>query len=480
MSSRDSSGDVAEPVAAPSTTRFSLPVDEKNRATKLIIWQFNRPHMRAFHFAWSSFFLAFFGWFALAPLLPTIKEENDWLNDDSALDSNIIGVAGTVMMRFVAGPVCDRFGPRITQTTLLTVFSIPVFLVGTANSFATFALARFFIGFIGAAFVVTQAWTSIMFAPVIVGTANATSAGWGNLGGGVTNAIMPLIFKGVNAGLNDPNKAWRVAQVIPGIALVLSGVALFFLSDDCPDGNYQDLIKAGTRTKTNPWLAFFRASKNYRSWVLFALYAACFGVELIMNGNLASYFKSDVFGLSQSVSGLIAGLFGLMNLFARSIGGIASDGAAKKYGMRGRLWAFFIILFLESLALIAFSRIGKIGIAIPVLIIFSSFVQMAEGATFGIVPFVDPEATGAVSGIVGAGGNVGAVTLSFLLKIGKKQTGFLYLGFVVLGASFLVHTLYWPQYGSTFRPATTPPVKVVEDEADVQDEYAAGPAPIAT
>jgi len=480
MSSRDSSGDAAEPVAAPSTMRFDLPVDEKNRATKLVLWKFSRPHMRSFHFAWLSFFLAFFGWFALAPLLPTIREQNDWLNKESALDSNIIGVAGTVMMRFVAGPVCDRFGPRLTQTTLLTVFSIPVFLVGTARSFATFALARFFIGFIGACFVVTQAWTSIMFAPVIVGTANATSAGWGNLGGGVTNAVMPLIFKAVNAGINDDDKAWRVAQVIPGCALVAVGITLYFFSDDCPEGNYQDLIRAGTRTKTNPWLAFFRAAKNYRSWVLFALYAACFGVELIMNGNLASYFTSPRFGLSQALAGLIAGLFGLMNLFARSIGGITSDVMAKKYGMRGRLWAFFIILFLESLALIAFSRIGTIGVAIPVLVIFSSFVQMAEGATFGIVPFVDPEATGAVSGIVGAGGNVGAVTLSFLLKIGKEEDGFLYLGFVVMGASFLVHTLYWPHFGSTFRKPTTPPTKVVEDDADMQDEYTTGPAPIAT
>lgn len=479
MSSRESS-DAAEPAAAPAPARqFHLPVDEKNRATKLVIYQFSRPHMRSFHFAWLSFFLAFFGWFALAPLLPTIKEQNKWLNDDSALDSNIIGVAGTVMMRFIAGPICDRFGPRITQTTLLTVFSIPVFLVGTARSFATFALARFFIGFIGAAFVVTQAWTTIMFAPIIVGTANATSAGWGNLGGGVTNAIMPLLFKGIDAGLNNPDRSWRVVQVIPGIALVLCGVSLFFLSDDCPEGNYKDLIKAGTRTKTNPWLAFFRASKNYRSWVLFVLYAMCFGVELIMNGNLASYFKQE-FALSQSVAGILAGLFGLMNLFARSIGGIVSDVAAKKYGMRGRLWAFFVILFCESLALIGFSRIGKIGIAIPVLIVFSSFVQMAEGATFGIVPFVDPEATGAVSGIVGAGGNVGAVTLSFLLKISSKPDGFLYLGFVVMGASFLVHLIYWPQYGSTFRPATAPPVKVVEDDADMADEYAAGPAPIAT
>lgn len=29
--------------------------------------------MRAFHFAWLSFFLAFTGWFALSPLMPVVR-----------------------------------------------------------------------------------------------------------------------------------------------------------------------------------------------------------------------------------------------------------------------------------------------------------------------------------------------------------------------------------------------------------------------
>ena len=41
---------------------------------------------------------------------------------------------------------------------------------------------------------------------------------------------------------------------------------------------------------------------------------------------------------------------------------------------------------------------------------------MAEGATFSVVPFINKKAIGAVSGIVGAGGNVGAFLAAFLLK----------------------------------------------------------------
>lgn len=56
-----------------------------------------------------------------------------------------------------------------------------------------------------------------------------------------------------------------------------------------------------------------------------------------------------------------------------------------------------------------FAETGTLGAAIVVMVFFSLNVQAAEGATYGIVPYVDPPATGAISGIIGAGGNTGAV-----------------------------------------------------------------------
>ena len=135
----------------------------------------------------------FFAWFGIAPLMSVVR-------DELALTPNQIGwaiigsVSMTIFARLFIGWLCDRIGPRKSYTWLLLIGSLPVMGIGLAHSFETFLLFRVLIGGIGAAFVITQYHTSVMFAPNVVGQANATSAGWGNLGGGVTQFVMPLLF----------------------------------------------------------------------------------------------------------------------------------------------------------------------------------------------------------------------------------------------------------------------------------------------
>lgn len=180
--------------------------------------------------------------------------------------------------------------------------------------------------------------------------------------------------------------------------------------------------------------------------------------------------------MKEGTAGLVAALFGLMNLFARSLGGIGSDLLAKKFGLRGRLWWFFIVQLFEGIFFVLFSRMTTIAAAIPVLLLFSLCVQMAEGATFGIVPFVDPPATGAVSGIVGAGGNFGAVAGGFLIrpKVNRGiSIGFRNLGFLVIASAFLIPLLYFPQYGGMFCPPAKNAGDVEDDVIEEKDKVEA-------
>ncbi|QDH79225.1 MFS transporter [Echinicola soli] len=389
------------------------------KATSIRLLDFKTPQMRAFHLSWFAFFLCFFGWFGVAPLMTIVRDELD-LTKSQIGNIIIASVSITVIARLMIGWLVDRIGPRITYTYLLILGSIPVMLIGLSNSYESFLLFRLAIGVIGSSFVITQYHTSVMFAPNVVGTANATSAGWGNMGGGVTQMVMPLIFGlFLSLGYLDA-QAWRYAMVIPGIAMIFTGIAYYKWTTDFPEGNISDLSKADLdykkKKKADGQGAFKAAISDHRVWALFLIYGACFGIELTIN-NVAAIYYHDFFKLDLKTAGLIAGLFGLMNLFARSVGGMFGDKAGIKWGLKGRVGFLGAVLLIEGLALTLFAQMTVLPLAIGTMILFSLFVQMAEGATFSVVPFVNKKAIGTISGIVGAGGNAGAVFAGFLFKM---------------------------------------------------------------
>ena len=413
-------------------------MDIKNKTTKINLFSLKSIQMRTFHTTWFAFFLAFFGWFGVAPLMAIVRE--DLMLTKAQVGNTIIAsVAITVLVRVLIGPLCDQIGSRKAYTWLLILGSIPVMGIGFAQDYKSFLLFRLAIGAIGASFVITQYHTSVMFAPNCVGTANATTAGWGNLGGGVTQMVMPLIFTAILSFGVDKFLGWRLAMIVPGVALFIMGFVYYFYTQDAPDGDYKDLRERGELepAKGKGMESFMLAIKDYRVWALFVIYAACFGVELTIN-NVAALYYHDQFQLDVKTAGLIAGLFGLMNIFARTVGGFFSDFFAKKMGLRGRVLFLFAVLLGEGFMLIVFSQMAVLILAVGTMIVFSLFVQMSEGATFGIVPFINKKALGAVAGIVGAGGNAGAVAAGFLFRVENItiQQCLLFLGVMVVVASF--------------------------------------------
>src|ERR1700712_1201993 len=211
----------------------------KNQLTKLNIFSVKGVQMRTFHITWLMFFVCFFGWFGLAPLMPTIRAE---LHLTKAQVGNIIivSVTATIIARLIIGKLCDTWGPRKTAVRLLLIGSLPVFFVGLAHSYLTFLLFRLAIGVIGASFVITQFHTSMMFAPKIKGTANAITGGWGNLGGGVTNMVMPLIFATIVGFGYTKAEAWRYAMIVPAIMMLIIAYLYQKYTKDTPTGNFDE------------------------------------------------------------------------------------------------------------------------------------------------------------------------------------------------------------------------------------------------
>ncbi|XVF46277.1 hypothetical protein PTKIN_Ptkin03bG0015000 [Pterospermum kingtungense] len=80
-------------------------------------------------------------------------------------------------------------------------------------------------------------------------------AGWGNMGGGATQLLMPLVYDIIRRIGATPYTAWRIAFFIPGWLHVL-------------------------------WYAI----TNYRTWIFVLLYGYSMGVELSTDNVIAEYF----------------------------------------------------------------------------------------------------------------------------------------------------------------------------------------------
>jgi NNP family nitrate/nitrite transporter-like MFS transporter len=404
--------------------------DTDGKATRIRLPDFSSAPMRAFHLSWFAFFLCFVAWFGIAPLMAVVRDDLK-LTKAQIGNTVIASVAITILARLLAGWMCDRLGPRRTYTGLLILGAFPVMGIGLAHSYHSFLLFRLAIGVIGASFVITQHHTSIMFAPRVVGTANATAAGWGNLGGGVTQWLMPILLGAFLALGADRFLSWRLAMIVPGALMLLTGIAYYFFTEDTPDGR-PFTPKKGAK-------AFWEAAGDYRIWILFLLYGACFGVEITVDNVAALYFK-DSFHLTLKIAGLLASLIGMMNIFARALGGIFGDRVGNRWGLQARSLLLGLVLFAQGLALIFFSRLTNLAPATAMFLIFGLLVCMACGVTYAVVPLVRPGSVGSASGIVGAGGNVGALLASFLFK-SEKLTGanaFLILGVSVAVSAFFV------------------------------------------
>lgn len=418
----------------------------QGRSSVISLLDFKSIPMRTFHMTWLSFFVCFIAWFAIAPLMPIIRDELH-LTKKQIGDIMIASMAITVLARLALGFVCDHYGPRRTYTVLLVVGSLPVMGIGLANSPESFLIFRVLIGVVGASFVLTQFHTSMMFAPNVVGAANATTAGWGNLGGGIAQILMPLLFA-LFLGLGFSSAVgWRLSMIIPGLLMLACSYLYWKFTRDTPLGDFVDLKTDRGLKGFVGFKGFLSALTDARVWALFVIYGACFGIELTVYNSASLYF-TDKFHLSLTAAGIVAGLHGMQNIFGRTLGGVLGDRVGIRYGLRGRAMLLMGLVALEGVGLYLFSLMNNLFSAVIVMLIFSLFVQMACGATYSIVPFINRKKLGVVSGIIGAGGNLGAVFAGFLFRSESlsPQTIYGYIGIAVVFASSLALLVRFSPY----------------------------------
>lgn len=463
---------------------------------KLNIFKFSDPKIFTLHITWFAFFLTFVMWFSHAPLRDAIMGSFDMsVAQWKAL--LILNVALTIPSRIVIGMLVDKFGPRHVYSGLLVAAGFLCLFFAMASSFEMLALARLFMGFIGAGFVIGIRMIGEWFPAKSVGLAEGIYGGWGNFGSAAAAFTLPslMLFYGGENG-------WRWAVLTTGAIAMCYGVFFFAKARNTPKGStYFKPKKSGGLEVTSKRDFYFLigmtipmyACLAVLAWKLsptgvgllsqgatYGLYACLaalfvvqttsiykvnkdmlqngveesqrynfkqvaildinyfvtFGSELAVVSMLPGFFM-DTFGLNAQTAGLFGGGFALMNLLARPFGGLVSD----KYGRRATMLILICGLAVGYLVMGMVNSSWPLVFAVMATMLCSFFVQSGEGAVFALVPLVKRRLSGQIAGMVGAYGNVGAVCFLTVYSFVDASTFFFVIGgssILAFGASYFL------------------------------------------
>ena len=445
--------------------------------------------IRVLHLSWVAFFITFIVWFNHAPLMGSIRDALG-LTPQEVKTLLILNVALTIPARIIIGMLVDRLGPRLTYSALLAISGVLCFLFALADDFQTLALTRFLLGFTGAGFVIGIRMVGEWFPARQVGLAEGIYGGWGNFGSAAAAMTLPpiaLMFGG--------DDGWRYAVGLTGLIALVYSAVYFRAVTDTPDGaTYFKPGKAGAMEVTSRgdailyiimkaplllalavlawklgpanlallspaltatiyvvltalygWQVFHIIRVNLavlsgeeevpeihkyafkQVAVLDLAYLVTFGSELAVVSMLPLFFQ-DTFDLSLVMAGLMAAGFTFTNLFARPAGGLMSD-------TFGRKKTLIVLLAGLAFGFVTLSQIGPgwwLPLALAATMACSIFEQAGSGAVFAMVPLIKRRQTGQIAGMVGAYGNIGAVSFLTVLSFVSPQVFFLVIAATAL------------------------------------------------
>ena len=232
---------------------------------------------------------------------------------------------------------------------------------------------------------------------------------------------------------SDLEKASKPASISPA-----SGSSTPPLSSEAAVAAQSEIIIPPTFASTLPVIFSLHALFHV------ATYACSFGGELAINAILGAYYMKNFPTLGQTNASNYAAIFGFLNFVTRPLGGVVGDLVYKHVG--GGLWAkkawIHVCGFATGALLIVIGVLDPkdLGMMVGLVVLMAVFHEAGNGANFALLPHVYPQANGVLSGLTGAGGNLGGVVFAIIFRFMGGGTDYA-KGFWVIGVIHLILNL---------------------------------------
>lgn len=358
---------------------------------------------------WLSFFgftMLFGAWMMFGVLGMPIRTEMNLSKSDFAWLVATAILSGS-LFRMPFGILADRHGGKLVFCWTLLITAVGALLVSQAQTFPQLLVFAFIVGLAGNGFAVGSTWNAAWFPRHQQGFAMGLF-GAGNVGASITKFIGPglivLVPVPLLGGLVPGG--WRFVPFLYAVLLVGMAVLVWY-GTPTPDR------KPGVGRTLGDML---KPLQDIRVWRFSLYYVVVFGAYVAMASWLPRYYV-DVYGLPLASAALITTPFILASSLLRPLGGYLSD----RYGARPVTYGVFILTVLAAAAL-SFP-IASVTVFTALVFVIGIAQGIGKASTVKYVPEYYPKDVGAVVGLMGCLGGIGAFFMPPIFAYLETLTG---------------------------------------------------------
>jgi NNP family nitrate/nitrite transporter-like MFS transporter len=385
-----------------------------------------------------GFNFSFLIWFSFAPFTgPMADEFGLSLAEIGVLASSAIWLAP--FGRMLTGWLSDKFGAPVVFAIVLAYVGVFSIISAFARDYSVFFVTRLIVATAGITFVIGIQHVAEWFPEEQLGTAEGIYAGIGNAGAAGGALLLPRAFPASWSGpLFETN--WRAAFFYTGIVAIGLAVAYYLLGEAARSEEKRQATADNASLKD--WI---HTATRYGTVVLALAYLMTFGLELSMNGWLATYYREAFETNNLVIASTFAATFSVAAGLLRPIGGYVSDLLACKErnilpfftGRYREQWTFvtlcFVVVSMFGMTLAGLS--GVVLTAVGAGFVVGIACAFAEGSIFAQVPAMFPNSSGAVAGVVGGIGTVGGIVYPLIYS--APWLANLHVGYSIVAASMI-------------------------------------------